>query len=254
MDRRSGGPDEAWERRRMLVRNAGYDTIGGTDIYLGAGGATGESAFAFSGAGAGAGAGVGLGRNSLGWSSAPPLLRSSAPPLLRSSAPPLLRSSAPPLLRSSAPPLLRSSAPPLLRSSAPPLLRSSAPPLLRSSAPPLLRSSAPPLLRSTIPPSFRKFLRNFPTVLRTYSASDFVLAAFPLTKLHRNFRKFLRNFPALIWKVLLKFPTLLRKSFGLHWTFSGLHSKVKGTYSGKGRSTQAEAKPLGISPTLCARS
>ncbi|KAG1797808.1 uncharacterized protein HD556DRAFT_1440769 [Suillus plorans] len=25
MDRRSRGPDEAWERRRMLVRNAGYD-------------------------------------------------------------------------------------------------------------------------------------------------------------------------------------------------------------------------------------
>ncbi|KAG1786734.1 uncharacterized protein HD556DRAFT_1449392 [Suillus plorans] len=80
------------------------------------------------------------------------------------------------------------------------------------------------------------------------------------TKLHRNFQKFLWNFPALIWKllalvqkVLPKFPTLLQKSFGLHWTFSGLHSEVKGTYSGKGRSARAEAKPLGISPTLFAQ-
>ncbi|KAG1796041.1 uncharacterized protein HD556DRAFT_1471536 [Suillus plorans] len=147
--------------------------------------------------------------------------------LLRSSAPPLLRSSAPPLLRSSAPPLLRSSAPPLLRSSAPPLLRSSAPPLLRSSAPPLLRSSAPPLIPSSIPPSFRKFLRNFPAVLRTYSALDFVLAAFPLMKPHGNFRKFLRKLLALVWKVLPEFPVLLWKSFRLSWTFSGHHLKLR---------------------------
>ncbi|KAG2114228.1 uncharacterized protein F5147DRAFT_770225 [Suillus discolor] len=135
------------------------------------------------------------------------------------------------------------------QSSAPPLLRSSAPPLLRSSAPPLLRSSAPPILQSSIPPSFRKFLRNFPAVLRTHSASDFVPAAFPLTKPRCNFRKFLRNFPA----PLRKFLTLIQIRIVLP-DFLRMSSAIKGTYSGKGRSARAEAKPLGISPTLCARS
>ncbi|KAG2115752.1 uncharacterized protein F5147DRAFT_769181 [Suillus discolor] len=50
---------------------------------------------------------------------------------------------------------------------------------------------------------------------------------------------------------------LSRAPLEVLWTsldFLRMSSAIKGTYLGKGCSAQAEAKPFGTSPTLCARS
>src|ERR1700733_7450823 len=56
-------------------------------------------------------------------------------------------------------------------------------------------------------------------------------------------------FPEVHWALSLELP-YLRSSTELRWMSSGLHSEIRGTYSGKGHSARAEAKPFLLNPTL----
>jgi hypothetical protein len=56
-------------------------------------------------------------------------------------------------------------------------------------------------------------------------------------------------FPEVHWALSPELP-YLRSSTELCWMSSGLHSEIWGTYSGKGHSAQAEAKPFLPNPTL----
>ena len=56
-------------------------------------------------------------------------------------------------------------------------------------------------------------------------------------------------FPEVHWALSLELP-YLRSSTELRWMSSGLHSEIRGTYSGKGHSARAEAKPFLPNPTL----
>ena len=56
-------------------------------------------------------------------------------------------------------------------------------------------------------------------------------------------------FPEVHWALSLELP-YLRSSTELRWMSSGLHSEIRGTYSGKGHSARAEAKPFLLYPTL----